>query len=40
MISYAAFLGLSKTEKVEREINGNSKCFQIIDVRPLKTHVK
>ncbi|MCF2487735.1 GreA/GreB family elongation factor [Dyadobacter sp. CY347] len=35
----AAFIGLSKTEKVEREINGNSKCFEIMDVRPLKTQV-
>lgn len=35
----AAFLGLSKTEKVEREINGNSKCFEIVDVRPLDTQI-
>ena len=31
----AAFIGLSKTEKVDRELNGYSKCFEIIDVRPL-----
>jgi transcription elongation GreA/GreB family factor len=32
----AAFLGLSKTEKVEREINGNQNCFEILDVKPFK----
>jgi regulator of nucleoside diphosphate kinase len=31
----AAFIGLSKTEKVEREINGISKCFKILDVKHL-----
>lgn len=35
----AAFIGLSKTEKIEREINGNSRCFEIIDVRPLNTQL-
>gem|GEM_PF-5591489 len=30
----AAFIGLSKTEKVEREINGNTNCFEIVDVKP------
>ena len=33
----AAFIGLSKTEKIEREINGHTSCFEIMDVRPLKT---
>jgi regulator of nucleoside diphosphate kinase len=35
----AAFIGLSKTEKVEREINGNSKCFEIVDVSPLNSQL-
>lgn len=35
----AAFLGLSKTEKVEREINGDTKCFEIVDVRPLNSQI-
>jgi len=29
----ASFIGLSKSEKVEREIDGTSKYYQIIDVR-------
>lgn len=35
----AAFMGLSKTEKVEREINGNTNCFEIVDVKPLNRQV-
>jgi len=35
----AAFIGLSKTEKVEREINGDTKCFEIVDVRPLNSQI-
>jgi regulator of nucleoside diphosphate kinase len=29
----AAFIGLCKTEKVEREIYGNTRCFKILDVK-------
>ncbi|MGX5856012.1 GreA/GreB family elongation factor [Dyadobacter jiangsuensis] len=31
----ASFIGLSKTERIERQINGDSICFEILDVMPV-----
>ncbi|MCE6990134.1 GreA/GreB family elongation factor [Dyadobacter sp. CY323] len=36
----AAFIGLCKMEKIEREIYGNTKCFKILDVRHPTNQVK